>query len=71
MDNENQLRLWRVLWVHRNGYQAPTQVVEAKKRKEVIDFAKEQRLADFPKSWSFHIEDTKKIQKHGKWVNNI
>jgi hypothetical protein len=70
MNNENKLRLWRVLWVHLNGYQAPTQVVEAKTRKEVIEFAKEQRLADFPKSWYFLIEDSKKVQKHGKWYDN-
>jgi hypothetical protein len=63
------LRLWRVVWVHRSGYQAPTQVVEAKTKKEVIEFAKEQRLADFPESWSFRLEMTDKIQKNGKWYN--
>jgi len=46
--------LWRVNWVHLNGYQAPTRMVEAKTRKEAMKLAKESsRLADFPKSWRF------------------
>ena len=45
-------RLWRVDWVHRNGYQAPSRYVEAKTRKEAHAEAKESsRLADFPESW--------------------
>jgi hypothetical protein len=69
MKDKNQLRLWRVVWVHRSGYQAPSQLVEAKTKKDVILLAKEQRLADFPESWSYHILDTGKTQKHGKWYN--
>ena len=67
MNNENQLRLWRVVWSHRSGYQAPSQVVEAKTRKEVISMAVTSRLADFPESWSYHVEDTRKVQRNGKW----
>lgn len=69
MKNEQQLRLWRVLWVHRNGYQAPSQLVEAKTKKEVVPVAKDCRLADFPESWSYHIIDTGKIQVRGKWYD--
>jgi hypothetical protein len=69
MKNDEQLRLWRVEWVHRNGYQAPSQLVEAKRRKEVIPFAKAYRLADFPEKWSYHVTDTGKEQKRGKWYD--
>jgi hypothetical protein len=69
MINEHQLKLWRVLWIHRSGYQAPSQVVEAEKQKDVVPFAKQQRLADFPESWSYHIMDTGKAKKNGKWYD--
>ena len=70
MSNDNQLRLWRVLWVHRSGYQAPSRVVEAKTKCEVISEAKKQRLADFPEQWSYHLIDTGKVQRRGKWYDN-
>lgn len=69
MNNEKQLRLWRVLWVHRNGYQAPSHLMEAKTKKEVISFAKKNRLADFPEVWSYHIIDSGKQQIRGKWYD--
>ena len=69
MKNEQQLRLWRVLWCHRNGYQAPSQLVEGKTKKEVVAQAKTMRLADFPQSWSYHLIDTEKIHKNGKWYD--
>lgn len=66
-----QMRLWRVSWVHRSGYQAPHYWVEAKigrnKQRQVdeketrrngIKAAKlRSRLADFPKTWYCKIED--------------
>lgn len=69
MKNENQVRLWRVFWVHRSGYQAPSQLMEAKNKKDVVSEAKQQRLADFPESWSYHIIDSGKVQKNGKWYD--
>ena len=66
---EEQLRFWRILWYHRNGYRGPVQITESKTKKEVINFAKQCRLADFPEKWSFVIEKTNKIQKNGKWYN--
>lgn len=48
--------LWRVEWVHRNGYQAPYRFVEAKTRREALKLAPStSRLADFPESWSFRL----------------
>ena len=56
MNTKQKRPLWRVDWNHRNGYQAPYQFVEAKKKKEAIELAKQSsRLADFPKSWSFKL----------------
>lgn len=50
--------LWRAEWCHRMGYQAPTQEVWAKTKKEAIDMAKKKsRLGDFPKSWSVKLTD--------------
>ena len=71
MESNNRLRLWRVEWVHRNGYQAPYQIVEAKKYKEVHKFIMESgsRLLNFPNSWSFVITDLHKTQKNGKWYD--
>jgi len=54
--------------VHRNGYQAPSQLIEAKKKdvhKEVKKL--NLRLLDFPNSWSYQLVDLKKQQKNGKW----
>jgi len=66
---ENDVRFWRILWYHRNGYLGPSQIVESKKRKEVINRAKQNRLADFPESWSFRLIKTNKIKRNGKWYN--
>ncbi len=52
MMNINTTLLWRVDWIHRNGYQAPTYYVEAKTRREALALAKEKsRFTDFPKTW--------------------
>ena len=52
MTTKSKNLLWRVEWVHRNGYQAPTYYVECKRRKEAIELAKgRSRLASFPKVW--------------------
>jgi hypothetical protein len=56
MISSNQVRLWRVEWVHINGYQAPYQMYECKKRREAVQWAKKSsRLADFPNVWSFRL----------------
>ena len=56
MKTKHQILLWRVEWTHRNGYQAPYQLVWAETRKEVYAFAKtSSRLADFPNAWSFQV----------------
>jgi len=62
------VRLWRVEMVHRNGYQAPSILIEAKK-KEIHKEVKKLnlRLLDFPNSWSYQLVDLKKQQKNGKW----
>lgn len=54
MKMRKQRWLWRVNWVHTNGYHAPTRTVEAKTRREATELAKKSsRLADFPQSWRF------------------
>ena len=68
METVDFIRLWRVEMVHRNGYQAPSILIEAKKKdvhKEVKKL--NLRLLDFPNSWSYHLVDLKKEQKNGKW----
>jgi len=68
MKTESQIRLWRVEIIHKNGCQAPSQLIEAKKKdvhKEVKKL--NLRLLDFPNSWSYHLVDLKKQQKNGKW----
>ncbi len=68
MEDANKIRLWRVCLVHKNSYQAPSQLIEAKKKdvhKEVKKL--NLRLLDFPNSWSYHLVDLKKEQKNGKW----
>jgi len=54
--------------VHRNGYQAPSILIEAKK-KEIHNEVKKLnlRLLDFPNSWSYQLVDLKKQQQNGKW----
>ena len=67
---QDPVLLWRVDLVHRNGYHAPYQLVEAKRstvHREVR--AMHLRLMDFPKKWSYHlyvISDDYN-QKKGKW----
>jgi len=54
--SENPVLLWRVDMVHRNGYLAPSRVLEAKKsdiHKEVRGM--HLRLMDFPEVWSYHL----------------
>lgn len=60
MNKEPEYLLWRVDWYHRDGYQAPFQLIEVRNkpkrmgtRREARKFAMRQRLADFRKSWSF------------------
>ena len=56
MKAQAQYPLWRVEWVHINGYRAPYRFVEAKTRREAIKLAPTtSRLADFPDSWSFRL----------------
>lgn len=56
MKAQAQYPLWRVEWVHINGYHAPYRFVEAKTRREAIKLAPTtSRLADFPDSWSFRL----------------
>jgi hypothetical protein len=70
MHNSNSERLWRVAWVHRNGYLAPYQYVVAKKYREAHRMVLETkpRLLDFPESWSFRLEELDLVQVNGKWV---
>lgn len=57
MKTSSNSRLWRVEWVHRSGYQAPSQYVAAKTRMLAIRLAKSNsRLGDFPESWSCYPE---------------
>lgn len=61
MENREVYRLWRVDWVHLNGYLAPSQYLWLKaqnrgERKKLNQWAKENsRLADFPDEWYFTI----------------
>jgi hypothetical protein len=69
MKTKPNLLLWRVEWVHRNGYPAPYQFVWSEKpanpkdqrqwdamMKEVHKRAKMgSRLGDFSKSWSYRL----------------
>jgi len=70
MNQNKQIRLWRVEWVHKNGYRAPHYWVEAKvvirkgnvnekeTRKNAVKAAKQHsRLGDFPKTWYCKITD--------------
>jgi len=71
METNNSIRLWRVLLVHRNGYQAPSQMIECKKS-EVHTVVRKLnlRLLDFPEKWSYHLIDLKKEfnSRKGKWI---
>ena len=72
MDTINPIRLWRVEVRSRYGYQAPYQLVEAKK-KEVHQSVKNLhlRLLDFPNIWYYQLVDLRKVfdTKRGKWVD--
>jgi len=70
MVTNQQIRLWRVDWVHTSGIRAPHYWVEAKvgrklgridekeSRRNAIKVAKEKsRLSDFPKTWYCQITD--------------
>lgn len=46
MNTKQQHPLWRVDWVHRNGYYAPYHFVEAKNKKI-------KRTEDLPNGWSY------------------
>jgi hypothetical protein len=67
----NPIRLWRVEVVHRNGYQAPYFIIEAKK-KDIHAEVKNLnlRLLDFPEKWSYRVVDLEKTfnEKRGKWI---
>lgn len=66
MNKKEELLLWIVTIVHRNGYEAPAQFVEAKKRTEAINSAKKiDLIARFPEKWSFHLTPLYEI-KQGK-----
>lgn len=70
MKAEAKMRLWRVSIVHRDGYEAPSKLVEAK-LKDVHEEVRnlEIRLLDFPDKWSYRLTDLKKEfdPKRGKW----
>lgn len=73
MQTKAELRLWRVSIVNRYGYEAPSQLVEAK----IKDVHKEVqklnlRLLEFPEIWSYHLTDLNKELdiKRGKWIEN-
>ena len=62
--------LWRVVLVHRNGYHAPSQLLEAKRSKIHHEVrALHLRLMDFPEKWSYHLYviSDEYDQKRGKW----
>lgn len=71
MKTESKLRLWRVAIVHRNGYAAPSILMEAKMSDVHKNVQKlNLRLLDYPEKWSYHLTDTRKEfdSKRGKWV---
>lgn len=67
---------WRIDWYHRDGYQAPSQYLDVENtvwaKKEVREFAHNQRLADFPKVWSYKLvklfepEEAIYLKRHSK-----
>jgi hypothetical protein len=70
MRSTEQVRLWRVDWVHKSGYRAPYMYVEAKNYKEAHRevMGMKCRLADFP-TWYFQLTALDLVQKRGKWVS--
>jgi len=72
MKTISKIRLWRVEIVHRNGYEAPSIMMEAKKEEVHKDVQKlNLRLLDFPNKWCYHLVDTQKNfnDKKGKWLD--
>lgn len=71
MDKHDPIRLWRVEVVSRYGYQAPSQLIEAKK-KEVHNVVRglNLRLLDFPETWCYRLVDLHKEfdSKRCKWI---
>jgi len=69
--NKKDLRLWRVDLVHRNGYFAPYQLIEAESLKNVHKIIKQKRfrLLDFPNSWSYRITLENRVKVNNKWYN--
>jgi len=72
MKTISKIRLWRVEIVHRNGYEAPAIMLEAKKdevHKNVQNL--NLRLLDFPNKWYYRLIDTQKTfdEKKGKWLD--
>jgi len=66
-----KLKLWRVSIANRNGYEAPSQLVEAK-TKDIHKIVQglHLRLLDFPEKWSYKLTDLNKEfdPYRGKWV---
>ena len=72
MDTNNPIRLWRAEVVSRYGYQAPSQLIEAKKSEVHQEVRKlHLRLLDFPNKWYYRLVDTQKTfdEKKGKWLD--
>jgi len=71
METIDPIRLWRVEVCSRYGYQAPSQLIEAKKR-EVHQLVRKLniRLLDFPNVWSYKLIDLHRSfnVKRGKWI---
>ena len=69
MEKQNEIQLWRVEMIHRNGYQAPALLVEATERKEAHKEVMKMklRLLEFPNSWSFQLTRLNVRRFNGKW----
>lgn len=67
------LRLYKVEWVHENGYHAPHSFVEAETKEEAVKLQKQTkaRLSAFPESWSWKLSATGLVWygRRNKWVN--
>ena len=71
MQTKAELKLWRVSIVSRHGYEAPSQLVEAKTKDVHNEVQKlNLRLLDFPEKWSYHLTELHKKfdSKRGKWI---
>ena len=72
MSNDNKLRLWRAEFVHRNGYAAPYQYVEAKKKEEAHKEVQALNAVfrQWPDKWSYRLVELRLVKKlNGKWDN--